>query len=221
MPTLYLGNKNYSSWSMRPWLALTWSGLAFEERVLELGMLGYGKSQMPDIQEASPSGRVPVLHLDGGEIIWDSLAICEWAAETAPDALLWPEDANARALCRSVVAEMHSGFAALRREAPVNIRRKTVEPPWTPDSRGDIDRIEDMWHTLRTRFAPEGPYLFGERTIADAFYAPIATRFRTYNVALAPVCKAYVSTILADAAVRAWEQAARAEKWTQPDIDRL
>lgn len=220
MPVLFIGNKNYSSWSMRPWLALTWGGVAFEERVLPLGMLGYGKSQMPEILAASPSGRVPALKLDDGATVWDSLAICEWAAEQA--ASLWPADAKARAHARAASAEMHAGFQALRREAPMNLRRRVkVTPMFSPDAQGDIARIEELWTMLRRTYGGEGAFLCGERSIADAFYAPIATRFRTYNVALSPLAKAYCDTLFSDPSVRAWDAAAQEEPWTQPDIDEI
>ncbi len=220
MPVLSIGNKNYSSWSMRPWLALTWGGVAFEERVLPLGMRGYGKSQMPDILAASPSGRVPALDLGGGVVIWDSLAICEWAAEQAPS--LWPEDAQARALARSAAAEMHAGFAGLRREAPMNLRRRSkTAPALSHEAQMDIARIEELWIMLRQKYASDGPYLFGMRTIADAFYAPLASRFRTYALPLSPLCQSYANTLFADPAYRAWDEAAKAEPWAQADIDEI
>ncbi len=220
MPTLSVGNKNYSSWSLRPWLALTWANIAFEERVLPLGMLGYGKSQMPDIRAASPSGRVPALDLGDGTTIWDSLAICEWAAEQAPQ--LWPEDPTARALARAASAEMHAGFAALRREAPMNLRRRVkTAPVLSPDAQGDIERIEELWTMLRRKYADGGPFLCGARGIVDAFYAPLASRFRTYNIALSPLAQAYCTTLFTDPAFRAWDEAAKSEPWSQPDIDEI
>ncbi|MGE3142883.1 MAG: glutathione S-transferase N-terminal domain-containing protein [Hyphomonadaceae bacterium] len=217
MTTLFIGNKNYSSWSMRPWLALTWGGFAFEERVLSLGMTGYGKSRQPAILAASPSGRVPALDLGGGVVIWDSMAICEWAAEQAP--ALYPQAPEARALCRAAAAEMHAGFTALRKEAPMNVRRRTEQRAWSADMRQDLARLEEMWSDLRARFGAGGPYLFGRRSIADAFYTPVATRFRTYGVTLSPPAQAYCEALLADRAFLAWEEAALAEPWAQPDID--
>lgn len=217
MPTLHIGNKNYSSWSMRSWLALAWAGLAFEERVMPLGMTGYGKSKMPDILAASPSGRVPALKLESGAVIWDSLAICEWAAERAP--ALWPADAEARAVARAATAEMHAGFQALRRDAPMNLRRRAASRDWSGDLLGDIARIEEMWADCRARFGAGGPFLFGARTIADAFYAPVATRFRTYAISLSPAAQAYCEAIFADPAFASWDKAAAAEPWAQADID--
>lgn len=219
-PTLYIGNKNYSSWSMRPWLALKWAGIAFEEKVLPLGGPGYGKSKIPEILDASPSGRVPALHVDGF-VIWDSLAICEWAAEQKPEAHLWPNGGHARAICRSAAAEMHSGFAALRRDAAMNVRRRTNARNWPDDTRGDIVRVQELWGSVRDQFGGAGPYLFGARSIADAFFAPVCTRFRTYGVKLDDVSQDYCNTIFLDPAFQEWERAAQAETWTIPEADAL
>jgi glutathione S-transferase len=216
-PVLVIGNKTYSSWSMRPWLALRWGGIAFEERVIPLGMGGYGKSKNADIRAASPSGRVPVLQIEN-TMIWDSLAISEWAAERAPQ--LWPKDANARAVARSAAAEMHSGFAALRRDLPMNTRRIAPAPrELGEDCAGDIARIVELWVDLRTRFGAEGPYLFGARSIADAFYAPVATRFKTYQVPLPADAQAYCETILNDDAVALWCANAKQEIWAVESTD--
>lgn len=217
-PLLFIGNKTYSSWSMRPWLALKWGGVHFVERVIPLGMGGYGKSIIPEILAASPSGRVPALKLDDG-VIWDSLAISEWAAEQAPS--LWPADPFARAAARSAAAEMHSGFAALRRDLPMNIRRRTTPRDWAPDVLKDLARLEESWSDLRARFGAGGDFLFGARSIADAFYAPVATRLRTYGATLSPVCMAYCEAIFADAHFRDWEAAAAREVWTLEDVDAL
>jgi glutathione S-transferase len=219
-PVLYIGNKNYSSWSMRPWLALTWAGIAFDEEVIPLGGPGYGASQIPEIVAVSPSGRVPVLHV-GETRIWDSLAICEWAAEARPAVHLWPTDPLVRAVCRSVAAEMHSGFAALRRDLSMNIRRRTEPRAWGPDTRADIARVQELWGAIRASYGGDGPYLFGDRTIADAMFAPVCTRFRTYGVAVGAIAQAYCDTIFGDAAFRAWEKAAEAEPWTIPHSDAL
>jgi glutathione S-transferase len=219
-PILYIGNKNYSSWSMRPWLALTWAGLDFEERVLPLGAMGYGKSKIPEILAVSPSGRVPALHWNG-VVIWDSLAICEWAAEQRPAVALWPEDATARAVARSVAAEMHSGYTALRRDMSMNIRRRAKVGSWPEDTQADITRVVELWNDVRARFGAGGPFLFGRRSIADALFAPVCTRFRTYGVPLDAVSAAYCDAIFADAAFAAWERAAVAETWTIPATDAL
>jgi glutathione S-transferase len=220
-PKLYIGNKNYSSWSMRPWLALTWAGLDIEEVVIALGGPGYGKSTIPEIIAVSPSGKVPALEWQG-TTIWDSLAICEWVAEQRPASQLWPGEPLVRAVARAAACEMHSGFAALRRDLSMNIRRRaTVAKPWPEDTQGDIARVQELWADLRARFGADGPYLFGRRGIVDAMFAPVATRFRTYGVALNAVAQAYCATIFADAAFQAWERAANAEAWTIPVTDNL
>jgi len=220
MPVLYIGNKNYSSWSLRPWLALKWAGLAFEERLIQLGGQGYGRSQIPEIRAISPSGRVPALEVDG-TVIWDSLAICEWAAENARAARLWPEDPMVRAVCRSVACEMHSSFAAVRRDMSMNVRRRTTPRDWPEDTRDDLARIEDVWTTTRARYGAGGPFLFGARTIADAFFAPVVTRLRTYGVPLSSSSAAYSEAVLADPAFREWESAAVAEPWALAATDAL
>jgi len=217
---LHIANKNYSSWSLRPWLALTWAGLDFEERVSPLGGPGYGKSKIPEILAVSPSGRVPALHV-GDAVIWDSLAICEWAAEQRPAVHLWPDDPAVRAVARSAACEMHSGYAALRRDLSMNLKRRTQPRDWPEDTRGDIGRVQELWGQLRARYGAAGPFLFGRRSIADAMFAPVATRFRTYGVALDAVSQAYCETIFADAAFGAWEKAALAEAWTIPVTDAL
>jgi glutathione S-transferase len=219
-PLFYIGNKNYSSWSMRPWLALTWAGLDFEERVLPLGGPGDGKSKIPEILAVSPSGRVPALHV-GDVVIWDSLAICEWAAEQRPAVGLWPQDPIARAVARAAASEMHSGFAALRRDLSMNVRRRTKVATWAEDVQGDIARVEELWCDMRARYGTGGPFLFGRRSIADAMFAPVCTRFRTYSVVLSQVSQAYCDAIFADAAFRAWESAAEADEWTIPVTDAL
>jgi glutathione S-transferase len=209
-PILYIGNKNYSSWSLRPWLALRWANIAFEERVILLDKPGYGRSKIADVLAVSPSGRVPALTL-GDLTIWDSLAICEWAAEQ-PQARLWPDDARVRAVCRSVVCEMHSSFAAVRRDMAMNIRRRTSPRAWPEDTRDDLVRIEELWSSMRARYGASGPFLFGERTVADAFFAPVVTRFRSYGVPLSKTAAAYSEAVLSDAAFQEWEQSATHEQ---------
>ena len=219
-PILYIGNKNYSSWSMRPWLALKWAGIAFEERIIPLGGVGYGKSRIGEILAVSPSGRVPALHV-GDTVIWDSLAICEWAAEFKPEALLWPSAATARAVARSAAAEMHSGFAALRRDGSMNVRRRAGKRDWPDDTHADVARLQELWGELRGKHGGGGPFLFGRRSIADAMYAPVCTRLRTYGVAVDPVSQAYCDAVLDDDAFLAWERGAIAETWTIAQADAL
>ena len=216
-PILYIGNKNYSSWSMRPWLALKWGAIAFDERVIPLGGEGYGKSQIREVVAVSPSGRVPALHVDG-VVIYDSLAICEWAAEQAPS--LWPKDKVARALARSAAAEMHSGFAAIRNAFSMNIRRRMPKAPaFDADTQADLDRLFALW---RERLAASGgPFLFGERSIADAMFAPVATRLRTYHIDTPAEVAAYCSAIFADDAFKQWEAAGAAEPWVIEQAESL
>jgi glutathione S-transferase len=165
---LYVGNRNYSSWSLRPWLCLTWSGLAFDTVDVDLDQPGYGHGQIADVLAETPTGRIPALHVDD-LVIWDSLAIAEWAAEAAPAAGLWPTDPGARAIARAVTAEMHAGFAPVRRDLPMNLRRRARATDLPPRPRRHADRRVVV---RRARgFGGAGPYLFGARTIADAFYA--------------------------------------------------
>jgi glutathione S-transferase len=202
-PVLILGDKNISSWSMRPWLALKHAGIDFDEQLIRL--------DRPDtkatIRARSPSGKVPALDL-GGTVIGESLAICEWAAEQVPS--LWPSDPIARAVARSVSAEMHAGFAAMRRELPMDIRRRMPKEP-AGEARADVDRIIAMWTECRARFGESGDFLFGAFSIADCMYAPVVTRFRTYDVSLPQPCARYAEAVLAHPAVRAWCEAAERE----------
>lgn len=205
---LWIGNRNYSSWSLRAWLCLRWAGVAFDETVIELDQPGYGERAIADVLAVSPSGLVPALQL-GTETIWDTLAIAEWAAETTP--ALLPGDRLTRASMRAAVGEMHAGFAALRAELPMNIRRRCRAEGLSANACADVQRIDRLWATLRQRHAGAGEYLFGKRTIADAFYLPVATRFRTYRVQLSPVAQAYGDELLRDADFQAWQRAALAE----------
>ncbi|MEQ1866789.1 MAG: glutathione S-transferase [Micropepsaceae bacterium] len=221
--TLYVGNKNYSSWSLRPWLCLRWAKIPFAERELRLDQLGYGRHAIEEVLNVSPNGRVPCLHADG-HAIWDSLAIAEWAAEEKPDARLWTVDRQTRAEARSVTAEMHAGFECVRRDLPMNIRRRVAAQNWRDETRAEIARIEAIWGGLRTRNKSAGPWLFGTRTIADAFYAPMATRMRTYGVALSAPAQSYCDAVFADADFKAWEAASLANSWDKsgyPVIDNL
>lgn len=201
---IYLGNKNYSSWSMRAWLVLAESGLAFDEVVIPMN-----KGITPEIRRVSPSGRVPLLEHDG-LAIWDSLAIAEHLAEIVPG--LWPSDARDRAVARAVSAEMHSGFAALRTALPMNIRRRTkIEV--AADVKSDIDRIFAIWRGAR------GPFLFGEFSIADAMFAPVVTRFVTYDVAIPEKLRAYTNAVLDRPSTQRWIAAAHDERASIPEYD--
>jgi glutathione S-transferase len=226
-PVLTIGNRNYSSWSLRPWLCLKWAGVAFDEHRVELDQPGYGEDGIADVLAVSPTGKVPVLRL-GDTTIWDSLAIAEWAAEQGAArsgaARLLPEDALRRAQVRSACAEMHAGFSAVRRDLSMNIRRRCTATGLPADTLRDIARIERLWSGLRAAHGARGPWLFGERTMADAFHLPLATRFRTYGIALSPPSAAYAATLLGDTALRQWEDALLAEParpFTRAPIDAL
>jgi glutathione S-transferase len=217
---LHIGNKNYSSWSLRPWLALRWAGIPFEEVVIPLGGPGYGKSRIPAVLAVSPSGKVPSLHADG-ITVWDSLAICEWTAERSPS--LWPKDPQTRAIARSASAEMHAGFAALRRDLSMNIRRRAAVPRESlpEDTQADLARLETLWGALREHHGAHGPWLFGQRSVADAMYAPVCTRLVTYGISVSPVASAYCDTLYADPDFQAWAADAEAEPMTVAQTDAL
>jgi len=206
--TLVVGNKNYSSWSLRPWLAIREAGIAFEEIVIPL----YRAESKAALLRHSPAGKVPVLR-HGERVVWDSLAIIEYLAETLPAAGLWPEDPAARALARSVSAEMHAGFAALRGAMSMNLRDQPPRPERSGAVSADIERVSAIWRDCRARFGDGGPFLFGAFSAADAMYAPVATRFRTYRVGLDPISQAYADAVLALPSFREWEAAALQEPW--------
>ncbi len=203
---LVIGNKNYSSWSMRPWVLLRQAGIPFEEVQLKFD----ADTRVVGIEKYSAAGKVPVLIVDG-EPVWDSLAICEAVAELYPDKQLWPQAPEARRVARSICAEMHSGFQALRGRMPMNIRSRHPGKGMTPESRRDIDRVVALWSECRERFGGAGGFLFGRFSIPDAFYAPVVMRFETYAVKLPPVAQAYAEAVRALAAVREWAEAARRE----------
>ncbi len=211
--TLYIGNKNYSSWSLRPWLCLRWGGIPFEEILIRLDQPGYGKQQIAAVKAVAPSGTVPALRADG-LAIWDSLAIAEWAAEQAGPGVLWPADPALRAQARSATCEMHSGFAAVRRDLSMNIhRRLTAQPDWPEDTRAGLARIDALWTGLREQHAHLGPFLFGQRCIADAFFTPVASRLRTYAVPGSSVANDYRDTLLADPDFLTWERDSIPDSW--------
>ncbi len=204
--TLYLGSKNLSSWSFRPWLALRQAGIAFEEVVIPLDT----PATKAKILERSPSGRVPALK-DGELLIWDSLAILEYVNELAPGAQLWPASREARAVARAVSAEMHSGFAALRQHLPFHFAESLLGRARPPEVEQDIARILEIWSDCRARFGQGGPFLFGAWSAADAMYAPVVSRFLTYGVELSGVPAQYAQAVRALPAWKVWGDAARAE----------
>jgi glutathione S-transferase len=204
--TLYVGNRNYSSWSLRGSLAVAASGLDYQEVVLPMREDDF----YTRIAELSPARRVPVLHHDD-RVIWDSLVIAEYVAELAPEANLWPADAADRALARSISAEMHSGFLALRRDMSMNLRKHRPGVGHTDEALAEARRVMDIWRACLDRSG--GPLLFGAFTIADAMYAPIVTRFQTYAVDLDDTSAAYMNAVLDHPAMRRWTDAAHAEPW--------
>ena len=203
---LVIGNKNYSSWSMRPWVLARQAQIPFEEVQLKFD----NDVRVIGIEKYSRAGKVPVLIVDG-EAVWDTLAICETLAELYPDKQLWPNDARARRVARSACAEMHSGFQALRDKMPMNINGSHAGKGLTPESQRDIDRMAALWSECRERFGGGGKLLFGGFSIADAFFAPVVMRFRTYGVEVPRFAKDYCAAVESLAAVREWMDAARKE----------
>lgn len=205
---LVVGNKLYSSWSLRPWLVAAHFGFAFEETVIPL--------DQPDTKEAirrfSPAGRVPCL-VDGDITVWESLAIIEYLAEKAPDQAIWPRDRAARALARSISNEMHAGFLALRKACPMNLRRTFAYRDFGADAARDAVRIVEIWRDARSRYGAGGPFLFGEFTAADAMYAPVVVRFQAYGWPVEPDTRSYMDAVQALPAFVTWAEAARKEPW--------
>ncbi len=203
-PQLIIGNKNYSSWSLRPWLSLCKAGIEFEEIYIPLFSGGFKERLL----EYSPAGKVPI-YFDGDIAVWDSLAIVEYLAEGAPQ--LWPTDPGQRAEARSICAEMHSGFAALRAAMPMNCRRVGRVIHQVQGIADDIARIQSIWNQCRTRNEASGPWLYGQFSNADAMYAPVVSRFNTYGVTGSSLVNDYIQTVLNDADMQRWYQAAEAE----------
>jgi glutathione S-transferase len=206
--SLVIGDKAWSSWSLRPWLAIKVSNLAFREVQVQLRQ----PHTAAEIARRSPSGRVPVL-MDGALAVWDSLAICEYVAELAPEARLWPQHASARATARAISAEMHSSFQALRTEFPMDFHARISGRTPSEQARADIERVVSIWREMRRKSRADGPFLLGAFTIADAMYAPVATRFRTYGINLADYgddgsAASYAQTILALPAMEEWGEGA-------------
>lgn len=208
---LVIGNKNYSSWSLRPWIALTEKGVAFTETVIPL--------DMPDtamkIAAESPAGRVPVLK-HGGLVVWESLAILEYVADLFPDRGFWPEGPKARAIARSAANEMHAGFMALRSACPMNLRRPKRRVPMDNKVLADVRRIEELWASCRSTYGQSGPFLFGAFCNADAMYAPVVTRLDTYDIPVSAKTRAYMEAVMDTASFKAWKEAALLETWIVP-----
>jgi glutathione S-transferase len=203
---LIMGNNNYSSWSLRPWILMKHLGLEFRERVLPLDTPEFAR----EIAAVSPTRRVPILR-HGDLLLWDSLAICEYVCELADAG--WPREPAARAVARAACAEMHSGFAALRSQWPMNARAQGRRTAADPARAAEIARIEELWTECRARFGSQGPWLFGDYSAADAMYAPVVLRFNTYGAELRKPASDYVATALGDGHLQAWRAAAAAESW--------
>ncbi len=214
MLKLYVGNKNYSSWSMRPWVAMTQTGIDFEEVYVRFDSFSADSQFKQRMASINPVGKVPVLR-DGDLSVWDTLAIGEYLAESFPEKQLWPSDKVARARARSVCAEMHSGFSGLRSHCPMNIEAALPNRGaliWRDHAsvRADVQRIVDMWTELLQIYG--GPMLFGTFTLADAYFAPVVMRLHTYALPVPAVISAYMDRVQALPGVKAWVQAALAEK---------
>jgi len=205
---LVIGNKNYSSWSFRPWLAMKVAGIAFDETVISLE----AKDFKARVIALSGAGKVPVL-IDGEIRVWESLAILEYVTEKFPAAALWPKDEGARAQARAVAAEMHAGFVSLRRLLPMNVWRPVKPRALDDGSKTDVARIETIWRDCRTRYGAAGPFQFAAFVAADAMYAPVVWRFHTYAVEVSDTARAYMGAMMALPAWREWRDAARREPW--------
>ena len=215
-PTLVIANKNYSSWSMRGWLALRLAGIEFDEHKI----LFEQEDTDAEIQRLSPSGKVPAL-IVGDLQIWESLALVEYAAEQALEAGIWPRDPGARAVARSVSAEMHAGFSVLRSHHPMNVRARAARRELLPEVAKDVARIQTIWRECREKYGQGGEFLFGAFGGADAMYAPVATRFQTYDIPLAPVSEQYKQAVLSHPLVAEWIQAGAAEPERIEEYDRV
>lgn len=208
-PIIVIANKNYSSWSLRPWILMRHFGVDFDEIVVPLGQ----PTTREQILRYSPSGKVPVLH-DGDIMIWDSLAIIEYLAERSPGVAIWPEGRAPRAQARALAAEMHSGFVNLRAQLPMNMRRPPRKTNLSPEAGQDVARIEQAFAKARGSFARGGAFLFGAFSAADAMFAPIVNRLHVYDVAVSPPTRAYMDAMMGLPAWRDWAFGAEAEPWT-------
>jgi glutathione S-transferase len=209
-PLLVIGNKNYSSWSLRPYMALKMAGVNFDERLVRLLVPETPKLLAPFMA----AGKLPLL-VHNGLVVWDTLAIIEYAAETWPAKNLWPKNRNARARARSISAEMHSSFGALRNACPMNLRRNKKPPPGgvTAGIAKDVARIESIWADCRKQFGKSGPFLFSKFSAADAMFAPVCARFETFAIPVSKASRAYMDAVLATPAFQQWKADAAKEPW--------
>jgi len=211
-PLLIVANKNYSSWSLRPYLALVMADIAFDEKRIHFDTPNFSAK----VKRYSKAGLVPILQ-HGEVVVWDSLAIMEYLAETWPEKNLWPKNKAARAMARSMCAEMHSGFRSLRSACPMNLRRAHKPVPMNDAMRADVARLEQAWAIARKTYGKGGPFLFGKFSIADAMFAPVVTRLETYAIEVSPTTQHYMNAVLATPAYHAWKAAALKEKWIVPE----
>jgi glutathione S-transferase len=210
--TLIIGNKNYSSWSFRPWIAMKVAGIAFDEKVVPL----YERGSREQVLQYSPVGKVPVL-VDGDQRIWESLAILEYLAEKFPKANLWPRDPRARSHARVVATEMHAGFQPLRKSCPMNLWLPVKSRQQPEEVMDNVRRIESLWADCRARFGQGGPFLFGPFGAADAMYAPVVSRLHSYGIRVGDVACAYMDAVMALPAWEEWRTAALKETWILKD----
>ncbi|NTZ43135.1 glutathione S-transferase family protein [Altererythrobacter sp. SALINAS58] len=208
---LIIGNKNYSSWSLRGWLAMKQSGLSFEELTVNIGGEEWDIAKQTS-EDIMPSGKVPILW-DGDTVIWDSLAILEYLGDKVGRDRFWPKDDAARGMARSIVAEMHSSYRSLRAECPMNIRRRVENVRLSDDCRDDVVRILQLWAEARARFGTSGPFLFGTFGAADIFYAPVVSRFLTYGIGVPGFAQAYMQAVWEHEWMQGWIAAAEDEDW--------
>ncbi len=211
---LVIGNKNYSSWSLRPWLALTMAGIPFDEKLIRFGEPRFGR----EVRKVSEAGMVPVL-LHKGLTVWDSLAIIEYAAETWPKAQVWPKTAAARAMARSAAAEIHSGFRAIRSACSMNLRRPKValKAGFSAAVLKDVKRLESLWAQCRKAHGKGGPFLFGKFSAADAMYAPVVARLDSYAIPVKTETRAYMNAVMQTHGFQTWLEAALKEPWIVPE----
>jgi glutathione S-transferase len=211
---LLIGNKNYSSWSLRPWIAMKALGIPFEEILIPFGSPIGNPDFKARLAPYTPAGKVPVL-IDGDTHVWETLAILEYLAEKLPEHRLWPSNVQARAEARALASEMHAGFSALRGECPMNIRRPVKPRVSSAAAQADVARIEEMWQRARARSG--GPFLFGRFCAADAMYAPVVTRLDTYGIDVSRDTRVYIDAVMALPAFAEWREASIAEPWIVPE----